>query len=137
MAAPSEFVPKQAMPFDGKLFDIIGADETLTIAKHEMTLLPPFPSGAVIHDAACGLGPVTQSILATAPPSDIKFYATDIAPPMVGIYNQVSSGNNWPVKAEVMDAQKLTLPDAMFSHTFLSFGLPIIKDPVAAAKEIR
>ncbi|KAI0531728.1 S-adenosyl-L-methionine-dependent methyltransferase [Xylaria digitata] len=136
MDAPSHFVPKQAMSFDGKLFEIIGADETLTIAKYEMTLLPPFPSGAIIHDAACGLGPVTQSILATSPPDDIKFYATDIAPPMVGIYNQVSSAGNWPVKAEVMDAQSLTFPDATFSHTFLSFGLPIIDDPVTAAKEM-
>ncbi|KAI3335747.1 S-adenosyl-L-methionine-dependent methyltransferase [Ustulina deusta] len=121
MAAPGDFVSKQALPFDGKLFEIIGADETLTIAKYEMTLLPPFPSGVIIHDAACGLGP---------------FHATDIAPPMVGIYNQVSSAGNWPVKAEVMDTQSLTFPDATFSHTFLSFGLPIIDDPVAAAKEM-
>ncbi len=40
------------------------------------------------------------------------------------------------LKAEVMDTQSLTFPDATFSHTFLSFGLPIIDDPVAAAKEM-
>ncbi|KAI0411564.1 S-adenosyl-L-methionine-dependent methyltransferase [Xylaria grammica] len=130
------FVPKQALPFDSRLFDIIGADETLTIANHEMTLLPPFPPGAIIHDAACGLGPVTRSILETSPPSDIKIHATDAAPAMVGIYNQAASAGNWPVKAEVMDAQHLTFPDAAFSHTFVSFGLPIINDPVAAAREM-
>lgn len=35
-----------------------------------------------------------------------------------------------------MDAQKLTFPDATFSHVFLSFGLPIIDDPVAAASDM-
>lgn len=136
MAAPSSYVPKKAMPFDAKVFEIIGADETLGIAQHEMTLLPPFPADAIIHDTACGLGPVTQSILATGPPETIKIEATDLAPPMVGIYNNIAKTNKWPSNAVVMDAQKVTFPDAYFSHVFLSFGLPIIEDPVAAAKEM-
>ncbi|ROW03906.1 hypothetical protein VPNG_07268 [Cytospora leucostoma] len=136
MSAPTGFVPKKAMPFDDKLFAIIGADETLTIAKHEITLIPPFPPDTVIHDAACGLGPVTESILATSPPSTIKIHATDFAPPMANIYNMFASAKNWPSRAEIMDSQKLTFPDATFTHVFLSFGLPIIDDPVAAAKEI-
>lgn len=136
MSAPSGFVPKKIMPFDGRLFEIIGADETLHIAKHEMTLLPTFPPDSAIHDAACGLGPVTESILATSPPATIKIEATDVAPPMAGLYNTFASAKNWPSRAEVMDAQKLTFPDANFSHVFLSFGLPIIEDPVAAATEI-
>lgn len=136
MAAPAGFVPKQAMPFDGKLFGIIGADETLSIAEYMMSLLPPFPPDSIIHDSACGLGPVTQSIMATSPPDSIQIHATDIAPPMAGIYNSFSTGNNWPSKAVVMDSQKLAFPDATFSHAFLSFGLPIIEDPVAAAKEM-
>ncbi len=49
MASPSSFVPKKAMPFDAKLFEIIGADETLSIAEYEMTLLPPFPPDSIIH----------------------------------------------------------------------------------------
>jgi SAM-dependent methyltransferase len=136
MAAPSSFVPKMAMPFDAKLFEIIGADETLGIAQHEMTLLPPFPPDSFIHDSACGLGPVTQSIIATSPPDSVKIEATDLAPPMVGIYNNIATARKWPSKAALMDAQKLTYPDNTFSHVFLSFGLPILEDPVAAAKEI-
>lgn len=136
MAAPSRFVPKKAMAFDAKLFEIIGADETLGIAQHEMTLLPPFPADSLIHDAACGLGPVTQSIIATSPPETIKIEATDLAPPMVGIYNNIATAKKWPSKAVIMDAQKLSFPDESFTHVFLSFGLPIIQDPVAAAKEI-
>lgn len=132
----SGFVPKQAIAFDSKLFEIIGADETLTIANHEMELLPPFHEDSIIHDAACGLGPVTQSILATAPPEGIKIHATDVQPPMVGIYNQNASGRGWPSRAEIMDAQKTTFPDHTFSHVFLSFGLPILEDPVAAAREM-
>ena len=48
MSAPTGFVPKKVMPFDGKLFEVIGADETLSIAHHEMTLLPSpaFPADA-------------------------------------------------------------------------------------------
>ncbi|KAI1397067.1 S-adenosyl-L-methionine-dependent methyltransferase [Hypoxylon fuscum] len=136
MAAPSGFVPKQAMPFDDKLFQIIGADETLTIAQYEMSILPPFPPDSVIHDNACGLGPVTETILAGSPPDTIKIYATDVAPPMVQIYNGIAAGKKWPPKAVIMDAQKLTFPDSTFTHSFLSFGLPIIDDPVAATKEI-
>jgi ubiquinone/menaquinone biosynthesis C-methylase UbiE len=136
MAAPGSFVLKKALPFDAKLFEIIGADETLGIAEHEMTLLPPFPADSIIHDAACGLGPVTQSIIATGPPNTIKIEATDLAPPMVGIYKSIAEARKWPSKAIVMDAQKFSFPDSAFSHVFLSFGLPILESPVAAAKEI-
>ncbi len=55
---------------------------------------------------------------------------------MVGIYNNVATGRGWPTKAVIMDAQKLTFPDSTFSHSFLSFGLPIMPDPVAAASEM-
>lgn len=136
MAPPSSFVPKQAMSFDDKLFQIIGADETLHIAKHIMTLLPSFPSDAIIHDSACGLGPITQEILATSPPSSIKIHATDFAPPMAGIYNQISQARGWQITAKQMDVQNLNFPDDFFSHVFLSFGLPIIENPAAAAKEM-
>ncbi|KAI1384735.1 S-adenosyl-L-methionine-dependent methyltransferase [Hypoxylon trugodes] len=136
MAALSGSVPKQAMPFDDKLFQIIGADETLTIAQYEMSILPAFPPNSIIHDNACGLGPVTQSILATSPPDSIKIHATDAVPPMVQIYNGISAGKKWPSKANLMDAQKLKFPNSTFTHSFLSFGLPIIDDPVAAAKEM-
>lgn len=138
MSAPISFVPKKAMPLDRKRFQIIGADETLEIARHTMTLLPtpPFPADAVIHDAACGLGPVTVNILATAPPPTIKIHATDIAPPVINVYNQSAEARQWPCRAEIMDAQKLTFPDASFSHVFLSFGLPLMDDPVAAASEM-
>lgn len=134
---PSGFVPKQAMPFDSELFEIIGADETLTIAKHEMEILPPFPPDSIIHDAACGLGPVTESILATSPPSSIQIQASDSAPPMVGIYNQIAAAKGWPSRAVIMDAQSLrAVSDGAYTHVFLSFGLPIIDDPVAAAREM-
>lgn len=138
MSAPTGFVPKKVMPFDGRLFEIIGADETLTIAQHEMTLLPSpaFPADAVIHDSACGLGPVTESILATSPPSTIKIHATDFAPPMAAIYNSIAESKSWPSRAEIMDVQSLSFPDATFSHVFLSFGLPIIDEPIAATKEM-
>ncbi|KAI0470482.1 S-adenosyl-L-methionine-dependent methyltransferase [Xylariaceae sp. FL0804] len=136
MAAPSTFVPKQALPFDSKLIDIIGGDETQAIAQYEMTLLPAFPSDTVLHDTACGLGPVTQSVLATAPPSSIQIHASDAAPPMVGLYNDMASAQGWSSRAVIMDAQKLEFPDSTFSHVFLSFGLPIMEDPVAAAKEM-
>ncbi|KAL2274465.1 hypothetical protein FJTKL_03214 [Diaporthe vaccinii] len=138
MSAPISFVPKKAMPLDRKRFQTIGADETLEIARHTMTLLPtpPFPADAVIHDAACGLGPVTVSILATAPPPTIKIHATDIAPPVINVYNHSAEARHWPCRAEVMDAQKLAFPDASFSHVFVSFGLPLMDDPIAAASEM-
>ncbi|KAK8112206.1 uncharacterized protein PG998_008663 [Apiospora kogelbergensis] len=107
------FAPKQVTPFGQKMVEIIGADETLIIAKYEMNLLPPFPAGANIHDVACGLGPVTESLLATKLPSSIQIKATDI-----------------------VHGMKLESQDKTFSHSFLSFGLPIMEDPVLAAKEM-
>ncbi|KAK7981144.1 hypothetical protein PG989_013601 [Apiospora arundinis] len=135
MDAPG-FAPKQAMPFGQKMFEIIGADETLAIAKFEMTLLPPFPADAVIHDTACGLGPVTEALLATSPPPGIQVKATDIAGGMVQLYNATGAAHEWPYTATLMDAQKLDFPGQTFTHAFLSFGLPIIQDPILAAKEM-
>jgi SAM-dependent methyltransferase len=66
----------------------------------------------------------------------VKIEATDLAPPMVGIYNNIATARKWPSKAVIMDAQKLTVPGYTFSHVFLSFGLPILENPAAAAKEI-
>ncbi|KAK8028382.1 hypothetical protein PG991_005438 [Apiospora marii] len=83
MDAPG-FAPNQAMPFSQKMFETIGADETPTIAKFEMSLLPP--------------SQVTPS--STTPPA-------------------VSAPSPRP-----------------FTHVFLSFGLPILDDPVRAAKEM-
>ena len=135
MAAPSAFVPKQAMSNDDKLFGIIGGDETKHVAQYEMTLIPPISSAATVHDIACGLGPVTESILATgARPKEIV--ATDLVPPMVSIYNNLAEVHSWPSRASVMDCQKLDFPDGHFTHNFLSFGLPIIADPAKAASEL-
>lgn len=136
MAAPGAFVPKQAMTFDAKLFEIIGADETAKIAEHELTLIPPLPAEAVVHDSACGLGAVTQALVASKLADTVKIEATDVAQSMVGIYNTIAAGNKWPAQAKEMDVQKLTFADGTFSHSFLSFGLPILSDPVAAAKEL-
>ncbi|CAI6334455.1 unnamed protein product [Periconia digitata] len=132
----SPFTPKQVMPRDDRLFAIIGADMTQSIAEYEVSLLRPFPEDSIIHDAACGLGPVTNSILQTLPPKSIAIHATDLAPPMVGIYNMLSKSKDWPAEARVMDCQKLEFTASTFTHTFLSFGLPIIADPNAAAKEM-
>ncbi|KAI0017815.1 S-adenosyl-L-methionine-dependent methyltransferase [Xylariomycetidae sp. FL0641] len=140
MAAPGAFVPKQAMPYDSKLFELIGADETLGIAQHLMTLLPlPFPADTVLHDAACGLGPVTQSVLATGPPASIRIHATDLAPAMVGLYNQAAAAGGWPCRAAVLDAQAQAprFADAALTHAILAFGLPILADPAAGARELR
>ncbi|KAF2650661.1 S-adenosyl-L-methionine-dependent methyltransferase [Lophiostoma macrostomum CBS 122681] len=132
----SLFTPKQVMPRDERLFTIIGADETLSVAQYELSLLPSIPKNAVIHDAACGLGPVTKAIVHSAPPESIKIHATDIAPQMVVIYNMIGSEHGWPAEAKVMNCERLEFADATFTHTFLSFGLPVLADPVAAVKEM-
>jgi hypothetical protein len=46
------------------------------------------------------------------------------------------TAKNWPSKAVIMDVQKLTFPNSTFTHSFMSFGLPIMENPVAAASEI-
>ncbi|KAF2013068.1 S-adenosyl-L-methionine-dependent methyltransferase [Aaosphaeria arxii CBS 175.79] len=137
----TSFTPKQAIPRDDKLFGIIGANSTLTVAHHELAVIKgtseyAIENGAVIHDAACGLGPVTEAISAAYPDTSIKLHATDLAPPMAGIYNMFAENKGWPSRAVIMDCEKLEFPDETFTHTFLSFGLPIIDDPIAATKEM-
>jgi SAM-dependent methyltransferase len=137
----ASFTPKQAMARDDKLFGIIGASSTLTVARHELDIIKGNPeyainAGAIIHDAACGLGPVTEATLAAYPYQSITIHATDIAPPMAGIYNMFAENKSWPSRAVIMDCQQLKFPDEAFTHTFLSFGLPIIANPVAATKEM-
>lgn len=130
------FTPKQAMPRDDRLFSIIGANITLAIAEHETSLLPEFPEDSIIHDAACGGGAVTKSIMATSPPQSISIEASDIGPGMIEMYNALANKNSWPYKAVLKDCQQLDFSDSTFTHVFLSLGLPIMSDPVAAAKEI-
>ncbi|KAF2472356.1 uncharacterized protein BDR25DRAFT_353392 [Lindgomyces ingoldianus] len=56
-------------------------------------------------------------------------------PPMVDIYNSSAGQNGWLSKVVIMDCQHLSFPDLTFTHIFLSFGLPIIADRVAAAAQ--
>jgi SAM-dependent methyltransferase len=139
--AMAPFIPKQAMPRDDKLFAIIGADSTLTVAHHELDIIKghteyTMDDGAVIHDAACGLGPVTEATLEAYPDKSITVHATDIAPPMADIYNMFAEQKGWPSRAVIMNCEDLQFPNETFTHTFLSFGLPIIADPIAASKEM-
>lgn len=65
--------------FLSKAVQIIGADETLTIAKHVMPLLLAFTPESIIYDSQYGLGLFTDSILAPLPPGTTKRHATNFS----------------------------------------------------------
>lgn len=131
------FIPKQAVKIDESLFRELDNDITEFVANSLIANdLPAFRSDSIVHDNGCGSGAVTRGIIATDPPSGIQIHATDISSTLAA---QATAGIDlsWSIKAESMDAQNLTFPDDMFSHSVTAFVFASVPDTVAASKEIR
>ncbi|OBT49272.1 hypothetical protein VE00_00257 [Pseudogymnoascus sp. WSF 3629] len=95
---------------------------------------------SVVLDNACGTAIVTEEILLALPASDTlpTIHAVDINPAMV------SSARSKPAIAthadrihfEVMPAEKLTFPDATFTHSITNIGIFFFTDAAQGAREI-
>ncbi|GAB1341685.1 class I SAM-dependent methyltransferase [Gemmatimonas sp.] len=73
-------------------------------------------------------------------PNGVEALATDITPAMVARLALRAealrrSGRNLHVRAEVMDAGSLALPDASIDCVVLHLALAVVPDPVAAIRE--
>jgi ubiquinone/menaquinone biosynthesis C-methylase UbiE len=137
--APTKFYPKQCVPRDAKLYETIGGRATQTVADFIFTKLPPLPPNSTIHDSACGQAFITGSAVKACPPASLptlRIEATDIKPGMIFMASQDIKENNWPATSTIMDSTKLDFPDEKFTHSIMSFGLPIMPDPAVAAAEM-
>jgi ubiquinone/menaquinone biosynthesis C-methylase UbiE len=61
-----------------------------------------------------------------------ELHAADISPEMISILRK----KDWPIKAEIMDAQELTYPDDYFTHVYMSMGIFLLPDAEKGASEI-
>ncbi|EHK98690.1 putative GDSL esterase/lipase [Glarea lozoyensis 74030] len=103
------FKPKQALDFDGALLQELQGDISEAIAGKLIKELPPLKKSSVVHDNGCGYGAVTIALMETELPADIQVQATDINPMfLTQLQAKLKQNPTWPVKAESMDAQKLT-----------------------------
>ncbi|KAF2689808.1 S-adenosyl-L-methionine-dependent methyltransferase [Lentithecium fluviatile CBS 122367] len=131
------FQPKQITKYEASHLDELQGTVSDTAIKHSLSIMPPFTTGDVIHDNACGSGAVTSAIMASLPSSTtIHIDATDINPQFVKDCAALAASNNWPVSTAVMSAQALTFPDNRFTHSFTSFAFHCLGDHDAAAKHV-
>jgi ubiquinone/menaquinone biosynthesis C-methylase UbiE len=68
-------------------------------------------------------------------PQGVEIVATDITPAMLARLRSRAARLGRPVRAEVMDAARLDLPDASFDCVALHLALAVVPDPVATIRE--
>lgn len=128
MAFSTANIPKQAAALlqgQGKVsvYEDTGGKVTADFAAHNLTLLPPFPSGSIIHDNACGSGTVSRLILSSSPPSDIKIHATDMDQVFLDKLQNDVLKNSWPIEVSNQRSESLSFPDNYFTHSITNIGI--------------
>jgi ubiquinone/menaquinone biosynthesis C-methylase UbiE len=95
---------------------------------------------SVVLDNACGPAIVTEEILFALPPSDTPptIHAVDISPAMIGAARSkpALAAHADRIYLAVMPAEKLTFPDAIFSHSITNLGIFFFADAAQGASEI-
>jgi ubiquinone/menaquinone biosynthesis C-methylase UbiE len=116
---------------------------TREVAQFLLTLPPTVDTSSVVLDNACGTGIITEEILERFPTSSKpKVYAADLAPSMVSSLSTKAASKGWVngedglVEASVMDAEELTFPDNMFTHSYTNLGILFLKNPEKGASHI-
>ncbi|GFF56451.1 hypothetical protein IFM46972_10518 [Aspergillus udagawae] len=108
---------------------------TREVAKFLLTLQPTVDSSSVVLDNACGTGIITEEILERVP--TVKICVADLAPSMVSNLASKAESRGWEnVEASVMDAEELTFPGEMFSHSYTNLGILFFQNPEKAAAHI-
>jgi SAM-dependent methyltransferase len=129
MAFDTQRQPKQAtilLKDQGKVsvYEATGGAVTAKFAAHNLSLLPPIPSGSIIHDNACGAGTVSRLILSSkSPPSDIKIYATDIDQVFLDVLESDVQRNSWPIEVSNQRSETLLFPSNHFTHSITNIGI--------------
>lgn len=130
------FVPKQITQYQAEHLAELQGDVSGMAIHYCLNLIPPFQTGDVVHDNACGSGAVTESIMAANPPPGIHIHATDVNPQFVQGVESLAKSKDWPVTAAVMPAQALTFQDNKFTQSITSFAFHCLGDHDEAARQI-
>ncbi|KAI0406906.1 S-adenosyl-L-methionine-dependent methyltransferase [Xylaria palmicola] len=121
------FTPKQITKYQAEHLAELQGGVSETVIKYCLGLIPPFKSGDVIHDNACGSGAVTKAIMATKP-SGIHIHATDVNPDFVAGVENSAEENGWPVTTAVMSMEGLTFDNDTFTQSITSFAIHCLGD---------
>ena len=132
----SSFAPKQVTQYEASHFVELQGECSQIVVDSVLERLPTAPSGAVIHDNACGTGVVFEQILSKEHPPGIKVEATDVNEHFVAGAAQVAKQHAWPVSTAVMSAQKLDFPNNHFDRSFTNFAFHCLGDSDKAAQEV-
>ncbi|OAL05252.1 S-adenosyl-L-methionine-dependent methyltransferase [Phaeosphaeriaceae sp. SRC1lsM3a] len=122
-------MPKQAKALlagSGKVdvYNATGAPVTAQFATHNLSLIPSFPSGSIIHDNACGDGTVSRIILSSSPtPTDVQIHATDIDQVFLDALSASVTQHSWPVDVSNQNLNSLSFPDNHFTHSITNIGI--------------
>jgi ubiquinone/menaquinone biosynthesis C-methylase UbiE len=143
MATTTDNMPKQAKALvsgSGKVavYHATGSPVTAQFAAHNLTLIPPIPSGSIIHDNASASGTVSRAILALPnAPTDIKLYATDIDQIFLDDLSAAVTQNSWPIEVSNQKSEHLSFADDFFTHSICNIGIFFTtQDGLDGAKEI-
>ncbi|KAF9732823.1 hypothetical protein PMIN02_011504 [Paraphaeosphaeria minitans] len=129
------FTPKQCPPKSQAILETLQGDLTTQVAKHALTLIPPVSSESIVHDNACGAGPITTLIAESFTPA--KLHATDIHEAVVLTVAEKAKQHGWNfVETAVMDATELDFSDNTFTHSITNFGVQGVLQPQKAVAEI-
>jgi len=113
------------------------------IYDHVLARLPVFTRGRRRAIALAALQPGERLLLVAAGtgldlpllPEGVEVTAVDITPAMLDRLRARARRLGRPVRAEVMDAARLDLPDASFDCVALHLTLAVVPDPAGTARE--
>lgn len=128
---------------------------TYELARTMLSLIPPLPSGSVIHDNACGPAIVAQEIVsscllttpAPAPDFSLTIHCTDKSPSMISLaeasmlarksmQDAQTAFPNFKIDFANMQSENLLFPDEYFTHSLTNCGILWFDDAPSGAKEI-
>lgn len=90
----ADFVPKQALAFNGALLDELQGNMSVQIAERLLPMLPSFTSDSHVHDNGCGTGAMTGAVMATNPPNGIQITVNDTQEMFLSAYRATAAANN-------------------------------------------
>ncbi|KAI8908629.1 S-adenosyl-L-methionine-dependent methyltransferase [Powellomyces hirtus] len=121
-----EMLAGSTLPFAQRAYEFAAVPETNPVACQPLAIL----------DVACGPGPLLESVAKRAAPT--LLLATDFAPGMVDLVKQKIRNEGWDgrMRALVMDAMALDLPDASQDIAFCLFGVMLIPNGIKSLSEM-
>ncbi|KAI4656364.1 uncharacterized protein J4E79_007917 [Alternaria viburni] len=128
MTSSSPHQPSQVAALIGgqrkvDVYEATGGAVTSQFAAHNLSLLPPIPPNAIIHDNACGAGTVSRKILSSKTPSGFKIHATDIDQVFLDALQSDVQKNSWPIDVSNQRSENLSFPDDHFTHSINNIGI--------------